>query len=65
MTYEHIPERLHIKTDSEVSEGKKLYLNTTTSKECYIQSFVESNVKIISLVNSDTSGQIAYIVEVI
>ena len=57
MTYEHIPERLHIKTDAEVSEGKKLYLNTSTSKECYIHSFIESNVKIMSLVNSDTSGQ--------
>ena len=61
MTYEHIPERLHIKTDAEVSEGKKLYFNTTTSKECYIQSFVESNVKIISLVNSDTSGPKSHI----
>ena len=57
MTYKHIPERLHSKTDAEVSEGKKLYLNTTTSKECYIHSFVESNVKIMSLVNSDTSDQ--------
>ena len=57
MTYEHIPERLRSKTDAEVSEGNKLYLNTTTSKECYIHSFVESNVKIMSLVNSATSGQ--------
>ena len=57
MTYEHIPERLHIKTDAEVSEGKKLYLTTTGSKECFIHSFVESNVRILSLENSDTSGQ--------
>ena len=57
MTYEHVPERLHIKTDAEVSEGIKMYLNTTTSKECFIHSFVESNVKILSLENSDTSGQ--------
>ena len=57
MTYEHIPERLHIKTDAEVSEGKKLYLTTTGSKECFIHSFVESNVRIMSLENSDTSGQ--------
>ena len=57
MTYEHIPERLHIKTDAEVSEGKKLYLTTTGTKECFIHSFVESNVRILSLENSDTSGQ--------
>ena len=57
MTYEHIPERLHIKTDAEVSEGRKLYLNTNTSKECYIHSFIESNVKILSLENNDISGQ--------
>ena len=57
MTYEHVPERLHIKTDAEVSEGKKLYLTTTGTKECFIHSFVESNVRILSLENSDTSGQ--------
>ena len=57
MTYEHVPERLHIKTDAEVSEGKKMYLNTTNAKECFIHSFVESNVKILSLENSDTAGQ--------
>ena len=57
MTYEHVPERLHIKTDAEVSEGNKMYLNTTTSKECFIHSFVESNVKIMSFENSDTAGQ--------
>ena len=57
MTYEHIPERLHIKTDAEVSEGKKLYLTTTGTKECFIHSFVESNVWILSLENNDTSGQ--------
>ena len=57
MTYEHIPERLHIKTDAEVSEGKKLYLTTTGTKECFIHSFVESNVRILSLENNDTSGQ--------
>ena len=57
MTYEHVPERLHIKTDAEVSEGKKMYLNTTNTKECFIHSFVESNVKILSLENSDTAGQ--------
>ena len=57
MTYEHIPERLHIKTDTEVSEGKKLYLTTTGTKECFIHSFVESNVRILSLENNDTSGQ--------
>ena len=57
MTYEHVPERLHIKTDAEVSEGKKLYLTTTGSKECFIHSFVESNVRILSLENNDTSGQ--------
>ena len=57
MTYEHIPERLHIKTDAEVSEGKKLYLTTTGTTECFIHSFVESNVRILSLENNDTSGQ--------
>ena len=57
MTYEHVPERLHIKTDAEVSEGKKLYLTTTGTKECFIHSFVESNVRILSLENNDTSGQ--------
>ena len=57
MTYEHVPERLHIKTDAEVSEGKKFYLTTTGSKECSIHSFVESNVRILSLENNDTSGQ--------
>ena len=57
MTYEHVPERLHIKTDAEVSEGKKLYLTTTGTKECFIHSFVESNVRILSLENSDTAGQ--------
>ena len=57
MTYEHVPERLHIKTDAEVSEGKKFYLTTTGTKECFIHSFVESNVRILSLENSDTAGQ--------
>ena len=57
MTYEHVPERLYIKTDGEVSEVKKMYLNTTTSKECFIHSFVESNAKILSLENSDAAGQ--------
>ena len=57
MTYEHVPERLHIKTDAEVSEGKKLYLSTTGTKECFIHSFVESNVRILSFENNDTSGQ--------
>ena len=38
MTYEHVPERLHIKTDAEVSEGKKFYLATTGTKECFIHS---------------------------
>ena len=57
MTYEHVPERLHIKTDAEVSEGKKLYLNTTGSKECFIHSLVESSVKILLLENSDIAGQ--------
>jgi hypothetical protein len=57
MLYEYVDEKLHFYTDIEVDEGKKLYLNKTTSKECYIHSFVESNVKILSLVNSDTSGQ--------
>ena len=57
MTYEHEPERLHIKTDAEVSEGKKMYLNTTGTKECFIHSFVESNVRILSLENNDASGQ--------
>ena len=57
MTYEHVPERLHIKTDAEASEGKKFYLTTTGTKECFIHSFVESNVRILSLENNDTSGQ--------
>ena len=57
LLYEHIDENLHLYTDVEVDEGKELYLNKTTSKECYIHSFVESNVKILSLENSDTSGQ--------
>ena len=57
MTYEHVPERLHIKTDAEVSEGKKFYLTTIGSKECFIHNFVENNVRILSLENNDTSGQ--------
>ena len=31
MTYEHVPERFHIKTDAEVSESKKMYLNSTNN----------------------------------
>ena len=57
MTCKHVPERLQIKTDARVSEGKMFHLNTTASKECYIHSFVESNIKILSLENNDTSGQ--------
>ena len=57
MLYEHIPENVHFYTDVEVDEGKKLYLNKTGAKECFVHSFVESNVKILSLENNDVSGQ--------
>ena len=57
MLYEHIPENLHFYTNVEVDEGKKLYLNKTGAKECFVHSFVESSVKILSLENNDVSGQ--------
>ena len=46
-----------LKPMSKLVKGKKLYLTTTGTKECFIHSFVESNVRILSLENNDTSGQ--------
>ena len=57
MTYEHVLDRLHSRTDGQDSEGKKLYLPTTGSNNVLSIVFVESNVRILSLENNDALGQ--------
>ena len=60
MTYEHVAENLHIKTEMELDQEKRLYLSKTTGQEHYIYSRNIAGAHHIYINNEDPNEDIRF-----
>ena len=60
MTYEHATENLHIKTDVEIDQDKKLYIHKQTGASCHISSTNIASVNHTTFENEDINGELRF-----
>ena len=60
MTYEHVAENLHIITDVEMEQTKRIYLHKETGKNSYISSTNIGNVNHTTFINEDPMGDLRF-----
>ena len=60
MTYEHVAENLHIFTDVEMEQTKRIYLHKETGKNSYISSTNIGNVNHTTFINEDPMGDLRF-----
>ena len=58
MTYEHVAQNLHVKTDMELDQDKRLYLSKTSGQEHYFESKNVSGAHHVHISNEDPNGDI-------
>ena len=58
MTYEHVAQNLHVKTDMELDQDKRLYLSKTSGQEHYFESKNVSGANHVYISNEDPNGDI-------
>ena len=60
MTYEHVAQNLHVKTDMELDQDKKLYIHKETSKNSFISSINIAGVNHTTFQNEDPNGDLRF-----
>ena len=58
MTYEHVAQNLHVKTDMELDQDKRLYLSKTSGQEHYFESKNVAGAHHVRISNEDPNGEI-------
>ena len=60
MTYEHVAQNLHVKTDMELDQDKKFYVHKEASKNSFISSINIAGVNHTTFQNEDPDGDLRF-----
>ena len=60
MTYEHVAQNLHVKTDMELDQDKKFYVHKEASKNSFISSINIAGVNHTTFQNEDPNGDLRF-----